>query len=238
MLLQPLDDAIDEFVASSATAAFALDYATQLPANGLNHGANMGLFLLKPSFASFNELVEMYKATNYDPTLGWNSQGVAGFDGSMGASGLLTHYYRSKAFIELDKCVYNNDASSPHSDDDGFCRNGDAHCDDCRFTVTNKIGAGRFEDSVCGKPWECSWDDSWDAGTKQICREYHRQWFANRLRFEEEFWVGAPQQRRNGTLHTDVFLGYCAEVGAVGYELMIPDNYSLLTDEIGMTSSA
>ena len=58
------------------------------------------------------------------------------------------------------------------------------------------------------------------------------------IRFEQEFWVGAPQQRRNGTLHTDVFLGYCAEVGAVGYELMIPDNYSLLTDETGMTSSA
>ena len=48
-------------------------------------------------------------------------------------------------------------------------------------------------------------------------------WFSNRLRFEQEFWVGAPQQRRNGTLNTNVFLGCCAEVGTVGYELMIPD---------------
>mmetsp|Transcript_8467 Transcript_8467/g.23723 ORF Transcript_8467/g.23723 Transcript_8467/m.23723 type:complete len:549 (+) Transcript_8467:178-1824(+) len=227
MLLQPLDGVVDDLMASPARAAFAMDYATLLPANGLNHGANMGLFLLKPSFASFNELIELYKTTSYDPMLGWNSQGVAGFDGSMGTSGLLTHYYRSKPFIELDKCIYNNDASNPHSDD-GFCRNGDAHCDDCRFTITNKIEAGRFS-SMCGKPWECSWDDSWDAGTKQICREYHRHWFANRLRFEQEFWVGAPQPRRNGTLHTEVFLGYCAETGSAGYELMIPDNYSVLT---------
>ena len=242
MLLQPLDDAVDDLIASSAKVAFAMDYATQLPANGLNHGANMGLFLLKPSFAAFTELVNTYKTTAYDPILGWNGQGVAGFDGAMGTSGLVTHYYRSKPFIELNKCIYNNDAISPHSDD-GYCRDGEAHCDDCRLTITNKIEAGRFDESTCGKPWECSWDDSWDAATKQLCREYHRHWFNNRLRFEQEFWIGAPTQQRNGTLHPDIFLGYCSETGIDGYELMIPDNYSLLTettlsDEEPITSSA
>ena len=242
MLLQPLDDAVDDLITSSAKVAFAMDYATQLPANGLNHGANMGLFLLKPSFAAFTELVNTYKTAAYDPILGWNGLGVAGFDGSMGTSGLLTHYYRIKPFIELNKCIYNNDATSPHSDD-GYCRDGEADCDDCRLTITNKIEAGRFDDSACGKPWECSWDDSWDAATKQLCREYHRHWFSNRLRFEEEFWIDAPTQQRNGTLHQDIFLGYCSETGANGYELMIPDNYSLLnettvSDAEPITSSA
>jgi len=231
MLLQPLDDAVDDLVTSPATVAFAMDYATQLPATGLNHGANMGLFMLKPSFAAFTELVDMYKTSTYDPTLGWNGQGVAGFDGAMGASGLVTHYYRSKPFIELNKCIYNNDVTDPHVDD-GYCRDGEAHCDDCRFISTNKIEAGRFDDSACGKPWECSWDDSWDAATKQVCREYHRHWFANRLRFEEEFWIGGPVQSRNGTFHPDIFLGYCSSTGIAGYDLMIPDMYSLNTTEM------
>ena len=70
---------------------------------------------------------------------------------------------------------------------------------------------------------------------RSICREYHRQWFSNRLRFEQEFWVGAPQQRRNGTLHTDRCVPSLDVVRklalTVGYELMIPDNNSLLSDE-------
>ena len=242
ILLQPLDDAVDDLITSSAKVAFAMDYATQLPTNGLNHGANMGLFLLEPSFAAFTELVNTYKTAAYDPILGWNGLGVAGFDGSMGTSGLLTHYYRTKPFIELNKCIYNNDATGPHSDE-GYCRDGEAHCDDCRLTITNRIEAGRFDDSACGKPWECSWDDSWDAATKQLCREYFRHWFSNRLRFEEEFWINSPKQQRNGTLHPDIFLGYCSETGANGYELMIPDNYSLLnattvSDAEPITSSA
>ena len=235
-LLQPLDDAIDDLLASTARAAFAMDYATQLPADGLNHGVNLGLFMLKPSFASFTELVDTYETTPYSATMGWNSQGVGGFDGSMGTSGLLTHYYRSRPFIELDKCIYNNEAADPNGAD-GFCRDGNAQCDDCRLTVTNRIEAGRFDDAVCGKPWACSWDEGWDAATKEVCRYYHNNWFSNRLRFEQDFWIGGPEPTRNGTLHQDIFLGYCSQTGVDGYEPMIPDNYSPTASSSGTTTA-
>ena len=221
LLLQPLDDAVDALLASNATASFTLNYATNLPATGLNQGANLGLFLLKPSWKLYNHLVELYKTATYDPELGWESSGVVGFDGALSTSGLLTYFYQSREFIELPKCIYSNEAEKPRDAVTGQCLNGYVECDNCLLTEVHEIKAGRFY-NTCGQPWQCPFDESWDGPTELLCREFLGDWFQKRLRFEINHWRG-PESPRDGAFHPDIFLGYCQKTGEGGYSFIIPD---------------
>ena len=226
LVLQPLDDAIDALMDDpDATASFAFDYPRSDQITGLNRGANAGLFLFKPSFELFNDLVDLYETSVYDPQLGWDIRGVVDFDGALGFSGLVTHYYQDHPFIELNKCEYSNQALDP-TNADGACRDASdssagAGCQDCRTHLFQNIRAGRYSENGCGHPWACHWDEAWDAPTKTRCREYHKTWFERRIRWEDEFWIGGIPAVRNGTFHFDTFFGYCSEAGPGGYEHML-----------------
>lgn len=82
---------------------------------------------------------------------------------------------------------------------------------------------------TCGKPWECHYDDTWDATTKTACEGFHRAWFSARVDFEQSCWVNGPPSFRTGAFMPDVFLGFCSCKGVTCYDRMIDDKAALAT---------
>ena len=71
-------------------------------ATGFNSGVDTSLIIFKPSLETFNDIVNAYKNTTYDPLLGWDSSGVHGFPGSMHTSGILAHYYGPHRLSQIE----------------------------------------------------------------------------------------------------------------------------------------
>jgi hypothetical protein len=227
-MMKPIDNIYDDFINDpNQKARFTVDYPTNLPNTGSNSGPNMHWVMLKPDTAFFDTLVDSYLSTDYSPTWGWNNQGVRDFDGILGIKGFFSHYFSR---VEpgtggmLERCAYGNDNSNPLAIDPSgntVCRD-PFDCSDCRDTDVNNIKVIKMI-QTCGKPWECTYDETWDATTKSTCEEFHRSWFSARVDFEESCWLGGPPSDRTGTFHPDVFMGFCRYGGLTGYQVMIPD---------------
>jgi len=52
-----------------------------------------GFMLIKPSMEEFNNIVNTYLNTPYDPTTGWNGEGHHQCDGRLGLPGFLSYYF-------------------------------------------------------------------------------------------------------------------------------------------------
>lgn len=63
--------------------------------------------MMKPSVEEFNNMIETYLSTPYDPVTGWNGEGHNQCDGKMGLPGFLSYYFSTHAgYKELDRCKY------------------------------------------------------------------------------------------------------------------------------------
>ena len=227
-MMKPMDSVFDDFISNpTLQIRYTVDYPTNLPSTGSNSGLNMHWVMLKPDPAFFDTLVTSYQSTEYDPTGGWNNQGVMNFDGVLGVKGFLPHYFSRvetghSAF--LARCIYGSDNSDPHGTDlsgNTVCRDL-SNCEDCRAVDFDSLKVIKMIQN-CGKPWECTYDEAWGAITKSACEDFHRSWFSARVDFEESCWLGGPPSDRTGTFHPDVFMGFCSYGGLTGYQVMIPD---------------
>mmetsp|Transcript_23811 Transcript_23811/g.35158 ORF Transcript_23811/g.35158 Transcript_23811/m.35158 type:complete len:448 (+) Transcript_23811:887-2230(+) len=67
---------------------------------------------------------------------------------------------------------------------------------------------------VCGKPWECHYDPTWDAATAAACADSAAAWYTYRNDFETNRWSKTDLvDTTQSTYHTDFFLGYCDSEG-------------------------
>lgn len=72
---------------------------------------------------------------------------------------------------------------------------------------------------ACGKPWLCTYEESWSNATREECQSYHSAWFGYRKHFEEENWsMSDTVDTSQNDYHTSFFLGYCTQSGEEGYQ--------------------
>jgi hypothetical protein len=208
-----------------------MDYPDVLPSTGSNSGINTHWVLFKPSTETKAELLGRYLTTGFfSGAGGWDVMGIDNFSGEYGMKGFLAHYasrvLNGAAVGVLPRCTYGNDNHAPT----GLDANGDSvcydtgDCQDCRDTPMADVKVIKMI-TTCGAPWECSFDESWDAKTKETCEGFHREWFERRALFEETCWIGSPPPiKRDGDFKKDIFLGYCSCASPACYETMIHDN--------------
>lgn len=226
-VVQQNDIFFDLFLASDKIISFPTQYPTKPPSHGSNTGASLNYVAIKPSATMMDEILASYQSTIYDLTWGWAYQGVRDFEGVLGVSGYLLHYFTrvkpGAIFQLLNVCEYANDGENPkfiNSDGVEECRT--PECTDCRTFGLDKIFAYKM-DEVCGAPWECKYDANWPDITKTACERSHKFWFENRHEYEQQVWVNGPPPDKNGAYHPEIFLGYCECEGPTCYEVMIND---------------
>ncbi|KAI2497603.1 hypothetical protein MHU86_16909 [Fragilaria crotonensis] len=228
LVLKPLDNIFDNFLKDTKKKIiFTYDYPDKLPNTGKNSGMSSHFVIAKPSAQFFQTLTDAYKNINFSPTMGWNWQGIKDFKGALGTKGFFVHYFtRVEAGVNdvLSRCVFGSDASNPRAMDPSgnvVCRD-PLDCRDCRSFDFKSMKVIKMI-HTCGKPWECHYDDAWDAATKTACEGFHRAWFSARVDFEQSCWSNGPPSFRNGAFKPDVFMGFCACSGITCYDRMIDD---------------
>jgi hypothetical protein len=163
--------------------------------------------LLKPSPSLVTQITNAFMTTPYDPVTGWGGSGIGGFPGSLGVSGILTHYFKNispgKAML-LDHCTYGND-----------------HSDECLSTPNSNVKVGKL--SSCGQPWTCPSHDGKTSAEKAKCEAMEKFWFENRKDFEDNCWIGGPTAARTGTFRQSVSLGFCNGTGLENYNRLVVD---------------
>mmetsp|Transcript_231 Transcript_231/g.341 ORF Transcript_231/g.341 Transcript_231/m.341 type:complete len:704 (-) Transcript_231:190-2301(-) len=224
-ILKDLTTAFEDFLIANADASFPMDYSPfDVAAKQNNRGVNTGLFIFRPSTQVYNDLIQLYTTSAFDPVDGWGGTGIAGFPGALGTKGLLTYYYSNedRNTIILDKCTYNNGYET-RLDVFGNCRDGSTGgCEDCQITPFQDIVAARLTDE-CTLPYACN-PSQWEE--VHLCNLYHKTWFENRVDFETHWFSSRTEARRakqEGTFIVSRYYGFCQGPGMDGYDKMILD---------------
>jgi len=93
-----------------------------------------------------------------------------------------------------------------------FDQNAEAYDDATEALADNVVNFGTNDD--CGEPWDCKYEEDWDAETQQQCTELNQVWYRQRKSFETRWNKPEKVDTTQSTYHTDAFLGYCAENGS------------------------
>ncbi len=134
---------------------------------------NLSFFLIHPSKATFDRLLDLYQNAPFSGERGWGDHGRGSFPGWMSTLGLLTYYYdevANAAKVEMNRCSFGNTAEEYNDDNSVLYTVGGRV--DCGQTG-DENGAGsdlgqcrdcsksKFEDvsvadlSYCHAPWDC-----------------------------------------------------------------------------------
>lgn len=175
---------------------------------------NLSFFLLRPSKATFKELVLQYENAPFSETKGWGTIGRGSFPGWTTTQGFLTYYYdevANAAKIEMNRCAFGNSAedynvggyvlitnSGPVECSADGAASVDDHCDDCSKSKFKDVSVADL--SYCRAPWECVGgvdgggdgenNDASAAATPEslssgLCRQFQKTWFDGRLQMED-----------------------------------------------------
>ena len=159
VLQKPLDNDIDLILANENLKGF---YIQSPPDEKTGEaGVDTGFMIIKPSIQEFNNIVNAYINTPFDPKTGWNGKGHHNFKGGMGISGFLSYYFANDSGYEkLNRCVYAHTAD-----------------DDCLATTSLEDSkAAKASATICGNPRDCPYDRShWSAAKKGACETLHRK---------------------------------------------------------------
>ena len=91
ILQKPLDVNIDSLLEGPALKGY---YIRSVPdATSNESGVDAGFLIIKHSLQEFDNIVNSYMTTHFDPIPGWNVEGHHSFVGSKGISGLLSYYF-------------------------------------------------------------------------------------------------------------------------------------------------
>uniref|UniRef100_A0A7R9W8A3 Nucleotide-diphospho-sugar transferase domain-containing protein n=1 Tax=Pseudictyota dubia TaxID=2749911 RepID=A0A7R9W8A3_9STRA len=236
---QPMPRIIDAY--------FARDYMGVYWGGRKPVGVHGGFFVVRPSKAAFQELVDVVRQGDYTPESGWARTGHGRCHGGETIQGLLPYYYdilHPGTAVELNRCIYNVVADNPR-DREGNCIAGvdptSKSCEDCREASMDQIKVAHF--TYCQKPWLCrnldgpvnfTSDNQTDRSAIRLCIEMQREWFLMRKDLDKSFPTfhesaindhQRDKQMKKGMFKPDQFQGYCREFGKKGY---IPFDSSVL----------
>jgi hypothetical protein len=195
-----------------------------------------GFVVLRPSEATYQNLVDIVRVGDYRDNGGWGGKTMK-FYGGMTIQGLLPYYWLvlnehnahgEHQSVELNRCVYNNMASShrkgwAEGEVNGTCyirspNNDD--CEDCRLRSIEQVKTTHF--TVCQKPWLCQrhvGGGTTDQRTHLLCRKLHHEWFRIRSQMEQS-WGRRGLGSATNFSDFNHFYGYCDKRGQQGYHLI------------------
>jgi hypothetical protein len=200
--LNPITTEIDTLLADPALKGYYVKTAPDASTGG--QGVDTSFLIVKPSEEEFNNIVNAYVNTPFDPVTGWNGQGYHNFKGGMGISGFLAYYFANNAgYQELDRCRYAFDSGTACVADLG--------------TDFSQVNSAAHYQDVCGDPQKCPYDDpSLPPAQLEFCHQLHKEFYGHRYQFEEKYFNKNNKQKRIGLFKQSQFLGYCREPGTTG----------------------
>lgn len=156
-----LDQELDSLLADSYGKGLYVKTPPSVRYPNEEPGVDTGFMIIKPSLEEFENIKNAYINTPFDPTSGWNGEGTYGYDGCLGISSFLAHYFsKDNGYTELDRCTY------AHS--------GDEYCLAQRSLEESK--AAKIYDKICGNPRHCPYDHpQWNAQQKELCVSLHQK---------------------------------------------------------------
>jgi hypothetical protein len=201
-----------------------------------------GFVVLRPSETTYQNLVDIVRVGDYRENGGWGGKTMK-FYGGMTIQGLLPYYWLAvnehnaqEQSVELNRCIYNNMASShrkgwAEGEVNGTCyiHSPNNDCEDCRLRPIEQVKTTHF--TVCQKPWLCQrhvGPSTNDERTHLLCRKLHHEWF--RIRSEMEQSWGRLGHGSGNFSDAKHFYGYCDKRGQQGYHL-IQKPYGLPVNE-------
>lgn len=209
----------DPLPTPSIDAYFTKDYNMINP--GHKHpGVQGGFLVVKPNMNAYHEYVNIVKEGKFFGPSGWERTGYGGYFGAQQIQGICSFYYGYKhpgTGVELNRCYYNAMADAPRQSSSGKCRDGREECQDCRETPIEEVKSVHF--TLCSKPWKCPLWVGQNGATKNICAEFHQEWFRIREDLERKTAAEEEMEYKNpgGTYKPEVFHGYCRSNGERGY---------------------
>jgi hypothetical protein len=159
ILQKPIDQEIDMLLADENLKGLYISSAPDV--NTGMAGVDTGFLIIKPSLKEFDNIVNTFVNTVFDPNTGWNGQGHHGFKGDMSISGFLSWYFANDpGYLELDRCTYAHDA------DEG-----------CLSSISlTEAKCFKLYDTNCGNPRDCPYDHpDWSAEKREACSIFHRK---------------------------------------------------------------
>lgn len=165
---------VDSLLREDKMILFTYDYA--MHGHGPVPPFQGGFFVLKPSMADYQAMVELVREGDFRDGTGWEGTNIGWCYGGQTIQGLLPFYYTMKRPAEesreLDVCYYNNMIGT----------------DKQKSTPFSKIFSTHF--TVCQKPWDCP------TSHVKLCKEMHNAWW--RYRFDLETKHGMPSSKQCG----------------------------------------
>jgi hypothetical protein len=205
---------------------------------GRKSGFQAGFWILKPSQTHFDTLIEIIREGNYTGGFGrdngWGGLGYGGFIGAKAMQGLIAYYYDvfvPGTWVELNNCRHN--AVSASVVKKGECKNGQASCEDCRYTSVQNLTSIHY--TACRKPWTCIATKSNDPMNKldrkntipmdivdfQQCMERQAVWHDMRTDLEDKLYALTKDERvragQKGNYNQEYFRGHCTQDQSKGY---------------------
>ena len=159
VLQQPLDQEIDLLLSDEDMKGFYIRTPPD-PVSGAA-GVDTGFLMIKPSEEEYQNILNAYINTPYDPLTGWNGEGNHDFKGCLGISSFLLHYFsKDNDYVELDRCTYAHGA-------DNECL--------AKKDISSAKGA-KIYDRICGNPRHCPYTHpEWSKQKIDACVSLHEK---------------------------------------------------------------
>merc|ERR1719491_9562 len=197
---EALDSVFEGLSLSTKKGAFVSDDET--------NGILTSPLIMKTDATLFDELLDLYRNTPYNPATGGGGSDIGNYPGGMGTGGFLSYYFKIKepgSGEELNRCKCANNADQS-----------------CSNWPLDDISSITMTDSVCGQPWECDFPkDGWSTDTQNLCGEFFKYWADSRLDYQANHVMGKEPPEYNGSYVPEAYNGYCNGQGPANYFPML-----------------
>ena len=172
-----------------------------------------GFLVVRPSMETFEEFRAIIRRGNHG-SKGWEGSHIGNFWGGQTIQGIMPYYYNivhPERALELNRCIYNCMVDNPYRPNTMKCQDGHETCEDCRLQKPEMVSSAHF--TICQKPWTCTYHSN--PKNKDLCKVFHKKWFALRDEFEQELGVDTSYRVKD-TIFVDS-LGMCKSYGDRNY---------------------
>jgi len=142
-------DSFEELFNRNETTIYTAPFGDKAESAELLQGA---FLVIRPNVQRYDEIMDVWYGGNFSGQ-GWNLSGIGYYYGGSTVQGILPFFWKKvhpEEAVEVDQCVYNNNAK-----DDHLC--------------PGSAKVSHF--TICQKPWYCLVDH------RRLCSEFTRQWW-------------------------------------------------------------
>jgi len=215
ILKKPLDVVFDYLETTNDIAAYTTD-----PTTG---AVDTSMLILKPNQETFDTVIDEFYNTPYDPINGWdNADGTDLIPNTdLGPGGILKYVLENPDLpggIELDRCIYSNNAD-----------------DTCNTAPYDEIVGYSLSNDICGQPWMCTYDtdqNGWSDETVTMCDTFLKHWVTLRTDFAQNSF-NQEVAVTDGDYHIEIYHGLCNGQGPENFIPVLTDVPELVNCQNG-----